>query len=148
VNHVVHHSLGTPPATPLLALLAEGHADSRAMYAEFLKWCGYRLEEAGDGADALAKAIAFRPDVIITGIRLATLDGYELCSRLRAHPATATTPIVVLTGEAFNHQTRRAELAGASKVLVTPCLPDVLHREIEQLVQVSKRMRDGGSLLR
>src|SRR4051812_50191890 len=94
------------------------------MYAEFLRWRSYRIEETADSEDGLAKAIAFQPDVIVTGVRLKPMDGYELCARLRADPATATTPIIVLTSDAFDHQVRRAELAGAALVLPEPRLPD------------------------
>lgn len=144
MRHLLRHSFGSRSATPSLALLAEGHADSREMYAEFLAWCGYGVEVTGDGQDALAKAISMRPDVLITGTHLAKMDGYELCERLRTHPATATIPIIVLTSDAFPHQVQRAKLA-ADKVLVIPCPLDALQRAIKQFVQSSKRLRGGSS---
>jgi two-component system OmpR family response regulator len=110
------------------------------MYAEFLVWCGYRVEEAGDGEAAFAIAVSVRPDVIVTGTRLTKMDGYTLCARLRAHAGTATTPIIVLTSDGFPHQMQRAALAGADTVLITPCLPDTLHDVITQAVS-STRMR-------
>jgi twitching motility two-component system response regulator PilG len=142
LNRVVDPSLESPSPGALLALLIDSDGDSRAMYAEFLRWRSYRIEETADSEDGFAKAVAFQPDVIVTGVRLKPIDGYALCARLRADPATAATPIIVLTSDAFDHQVRRAELAGATLVLTERCLPDTLRREIERLLQGSSRTRD------
>ncbi len=63
----------------MLALIVDGYSDARTMYGESFGWCRYRVDEAGDGVDAIAKAISWRPDVIVTATHLAKMDGYELC---------------------------------------------------------------------
>ena len=92
---------GAPPTAGFdrLALLVDRDQDTRHMYAEHLKLGNWRVDEAGDGREALAKAIALRPDVIVTETRLPGIDGVSLCDLLRRDLATSTIPIVVVTGE-------------------------------------------------
>ncbi len=53
-----------------LALLVDRDADTRRMYAEYLKRSFCIIEEADDGRAALAKAISSRPDIIVTETQL------------------------------------------------------------------------------
>ena len=55
-----------PARDSVLALLVDKDQDTRHLYAEYLKLGNWRVDEAGDGREALAKAIALRPDVIVT----------------------------------------------------------------------------------
>ena len=58
---------------------------------------GYETESAGDGAAALDTAATRRPDLVILDLMLPTMDGWEVCRRLRATPETASTPVIMLT---------------------------------------------------
>src|SRR5690242_3653788 len=98
---------------PQLALLADRDGDTRLMYAEFLRRVPYRIDEAEDGYEALAKAITHEPSIIVTETRLPGLSGLELCRQLRSNPFTTAIPIVFLTGDALEHERRLAESAGA-----------------------------------
>ncbi len=127
---------------PLLALFAEPHADTLVMYREHFRSAGIEIEEAREGREALAKALARSHDLIVTETRLRGIDGYDLCRLLRNDSATQATPIVVLTGDAFGRDAERARRAGADSVLVTPCLPDVLLTEIQRLHRLVQRSAD------
>jgi two-component system, cell cycle response regulator DivK len=108
------------------ALLVDRDQDTRHMYAEFLKLGHWRVDEAADGREALAKAIALRPDVIITDTRLPGIDGFTLCGLLRRDIATTAIPVVFVTGDAWPADVERATAAGADLVLTKPCLPEEL----------------------
>ncbi|PPK44280.1 response regulator receiver domain-containing protein [Trinickia symbiotica] len=58
---------------------------------------GYRVVTANDAESAIAKAIASRPDVIVTDYMMPGIDGAELCRRLKSNLATVRIPIVMLT---------------------------------------------------
>jgi CheY-like chemotaxis protein len=118
-------------------LLIDGDDDTRSMYSEYLKLGSWRIEEAGDGREALAKAIAVRPDVIVMETRLPGLDGYALCALLRKDRATAAIPIIIVTGDAFQKDVDRARAAGADAVMIKPCLPQALATEMQRLVEAS-----------
>ena len=57
----------------------------------------YDVETAGDGEDAISKATATVPDLIVTDSLMPNVDGFDLIRRLRASQATASIPIVMLT---------------------------------------------------
>jgi CheY-like chemotaxis protein len=114
----------------LLALLVDSDFDTREMYAEFLRQNACDIDEAENGPEALAKAIARHPDVIVTETRLPGINGFELCRLLREDASTRNIPIVVVTGDAYERDVRRVQNAGADAVLVKPCLPQRLMEEI------------------
>jgi two-component system, cell cycle response regulator DivK len=100
------------------------------------------VDQAENGAEALAKAIAIRPNIIITDTRLPVIDGYDLCALLRRDPSTRATPIVVVTGDALEADQRRAKNAGANTVLVKPCLPERLLSEVARLLDEASTLCD------
>lgn len=57
----------------------------------------YDVDTAGDGEDAISKATATVPDLIVTDSLMPNVDGFDLIRRLRASHATASIPIVMLT---------------------------------------------------
>jgi CheY-like chemotaxis protein len=120
--------------TRRLVLLVDRDADTRQMYAEYLHRDGWQTDEASDGREALAKAIALHPEVIATETRLPGIDGYELCGLLRRDESTRGTAILVVTGDAFTQEVERAKEAGADAVLVKPCLPETLLDEIRKVL--------------
>jgi CheY-like chemotaxis protein len=127
-----------------LALLADRDADTRMMYGEYLGAAGYEIDEAEDGREALAKAITYRPSVIVTEIRLLGMSGIDLCTLLRSDPLTRPIPIFVVTADAFAQDITSAETAGADAVLVKPCLPERLASEIERVLAQSHALRARG----
>lgn len=104
------------------------------MYAEFLQPEGWRIEEADDGREALAKAIALIPTVLVTETRLTGISGIDLCTLLRRDEATRKIPIVIVTADAFKDDVQRARISGADAVLTKPCLPERLAAELARLV--------------
>src|SRR5438552_2861939 len=131
-----------------LALLVDRDADTRQMYAEFLRQSAFEIEEAADGREALAKAISYRPAVVVTETRLPGMSGLELCRMLRTDPATRATPIIVVTADSVPTNVRLAEAAGADAILIKPCLPQDLAAEIRRLLSLSHELKARGRELR
>ena len=117
-------SRGSP--SPPVALIVDHDADTRQLYTHVLTLARFEVEEASEGREALAKALSSHHDVIVTETRLPGIDGYQLCGLLRRDPDTRAIPIVVVTGAAQPSELARVERAGASAVLVKPCLPEAL----------------------
>jgi signal transduction histidine kinase/ActR/RegA family two-component response regulator len=61
---------------------------------------GFAVEEAVDGSDALHKACALLPDLVLMDIQMPVMDGFEAVRLLREEPRTARTPIIVVTAAA------------------------------------------------
>ena len=98
---------------------------------------GYRLEEAGDGLEAVDRALEAHPEIVFLDIEMPRADGLEACRRIRSEPDTADATIIMLTGETGEAAERSAEAAGADLFLTKPFSP--LH-----LLQLVDRIGDRG----
>ena len=118
---------------PVVLLVQPSRDDGLEMYTEFLRYHGLAAIPVSDSRDALM--LAPQADIVVTGINLdETMDGVELVSRLRHDDCTRSTPIIVLTACAWPTDRERAEGAGCDVFLLKPCLPNVLLREVWQLL--------------
>lgn len=115
-------------------LVADDSADARALYAEYLEFCGFRVETAADGEEAVRKAQAEWPAVILMDLAMPRVDGWEAIRRLRSDPATADIPIVALSAYAFGDEPDRARAIGADLCLTKPCLPSQVGRVIRAML--------------
>ncbi len=80
---------------PFKILVAEDDRNIRSGLVDALELEGYVMEEAADGAGALRKFTAFRPDLVLLDVMMPNLNGYEVCRRIRR--SDAATPIIMLT---------------------------------------------------
>jgi CheY-like chemotaxis protein len=94
---------------------------------------GYRLQEAGDGYEAVERAVDVRPEIVFLDIDMPRLNGIEACRRLRSDPATAGSTIVMLTGDSGDVAERRAQDAGADLFLTKPFSPLHLLRLVDSI---------------
>jgi two-component system chemotaxis response regulator CheY len=94
---------------------------------------GYRLQEAGDGFEAMERAVRARPEIVFLDIDMPRLNGIETCRRMRSDPATAEATIVMLTGDTGNVAARRAQDAGADLFLTKPFSPLHLLRLVDRI---------------
>src|SRR4051794_41947027 len=84
---------------------------------------GYRLQEAGDGLEAVECAVTARPEIVFLDIDMPRLNGIEACRRIRSDPATAGATVVMLTRGSGGGGARGAQDAGAGPVLTQPVSP-------------------------
>ena len=94
---------------------------------------GYRLQEAGDGIEAVERALHARPQIVFLDIDMPRVNGIEACRRLRSDPATASATIVMLTGQSDDAAERSAHAAGADLFLTKPFSPLHLLRLVDRL---------------
>jgi signal transduction histidine kinase len=112
---------------PLRILNTDDYAPARYARTKLLRQAGFDVVEAETGAEALRQAVATRPHVILLDVKLPDLDGYEVCRRLKAHPATAAIPVLHLSAahrDAGDHA--RGLDAGADGFLVEPVASEIL----------------------
>jgi len=118
-----------------LVLIVEDDPETRHFYGECFARGGFSTREAHNGHQALAMALALPPpDVIVTDIAVPGLDGIELCRRLRADARTRSIPVLAITGYEDRQYPDRILAAGADQVLIKPCDPAVLVREVRRLL--------------
>jgi CheY-like chemotaxis protein len=80
---------------------------------------GYDVSTASRGEEALERAVATHPDVILLDVMMPGLDGWETCRRLREIPEFADTPVVFLSARAQDDDASRGASLGTSVEYVT-----------------------------
>jgi two-component system, cell cycle response regulator DivK len=115
-------------------LLVDDYPDAREMYTEYLEFSGYEVIGAGNGLEALQRAVDESPDIILMDLSLPVMDGWEATRRLKADQRTASIPVVALTGHALAGISEGAKKAGCDAFVTKPCLPEDLVREIKKIL--------------
>jgi DNA-binding response OmpR family regulator len=100
-----------------------------------LKQAGYAVATAADGAEALKKARAAAPDLIVLDVMLPEMDGFEICKILRREPATARVPIIMVTAKAAEIDRVLGLELGADDYLTKPFSPRELLLRIKKILQ-------------
>ena len=86
-----------PVAQRVPVLVIDDNADAHQLLRRYLEGSPYAFAGVRDPHEALARATAVAPKVILLDVMLPGMDGWELLGRLREHPATRNTPIIVCT---------------------------------------------------
>jgi CheY-like chemotaxis protein len=115
-------------------LLVDDFEDGLEMYQEYLTYRGYHVIVARNGKEALVRARADRPDVILLDIRMAVMTGTDAVRILRSDPSFQRVPIVALTAHALDAERTAALAAGFDELIPKPCLPDELALAVERLL--------------
>lgn len=101
----------------------------------------YEVAVALDGERALKIVEKVMPSLILLDIRLPGIDGYEVCSRLRANPITAEIPVVFLTADTDRGSESKGLLSGAVDYITKPVDPDLVRLRVRTHLEL-KRHRD------
>ncbi|GGU19905.1 response regulator transcription factor [Streptomyces violascens] len=128
---------------PQRILIVDDEPAVREALQRSLAFEGYGTEVAVDGLDALAKAEAYRPELIVLDIQMPRMDGLTAARRLRA--AGSTTPILMLTARDTVGDRVTGLDAGADDYLVKPFELDELFARIRALLRRSSYAADAGA---
>ncbi|MCK1822603.1 response regulator transcription factor [Streptomyces sp. XM83C] len=120
---------------PQRILIVDDEPAVREALQRSLAFEGYATEVAVDGADALEKALACRPDLIVLDIQMPRMDGLTAARRIRS--AGDTTPILMLTARDTVGDRVTGLDAGADDYLVKPFELDELFARIRALLRRS-----------
>jgi len=112
-------------------LLAEDDPDIRDLVTFKLRQQGYEVRAFQDGLSALASARDEVPDLALLDVTMPGMSGLDVCRELRADPATANLPIILLTARAQESDIETGFSIGADDYVVKPFSP----RELVSRVQ-------------
>lgn len=125
---------GSPRIGKTRVLIVEDNEQVLETFALSLEAEGFDIGTAMSGIEAIKKARAFGPDVILLDLMLPEMDGFAVCETLRRHEATAGVPILVVSG-ATGEITRLNSLeSGGTDFISKPAKPSDLARRIRALV--------------
>jgi len=116
-----------------LVVLAEDHPDMRAYLAEHLQR-RFDVIAVADGEAALAAALLKRPAAVVSDVMMPRMDGLSLCRRLRADPALASVPVMLVSAKA-REDDRVTGLEIADDYLTKPFQIRELMARVQRLVQ-------------
>jgi two-component system CheB/CheR fusion protein len=108
-------------------LVADDNEDAAWALSQLLMRAGHRPRQAHSGSEAIAQAMASRPDVAVLDIGMPDMDGIEVARRLRAAPETAGMVLIALTGWGSEADRARALAAGFDALLSKPADLAELH---------------------
>jgi CheY-like chemotaxis protein len=118
-----------------IVLLAEDKIPNILTIGDYLENYGYEVLTARDGLEAIQKAEAAKPDIILMDIQMPVLDGLEAIIRLRRNAEFASTPIIALTALAMPGDRERCLQAGATEYMSKPVSLKILRQTIKNLLQ-------------
>jgi len=116
-------------------LLVEDEEPLRLVLRDLLEREGYEIVEAADGMQALEEVDHHAPDIIVLDLNLPRLDGYQVLTHLRARPATATVPVLVLTARGDEDSEVRVFEHGADDFITKPFRPRALGARVRALLK-------------
>lgn len=116
-------------------LVVEDNQDNREMVVKVLKFNGYEVVEAVDGEEAITKARAENPDLILLDIYLPKMDGYEAAKRLKGDSDLRHIPIIALTAHAMKGNREEALAVGCDGYIPKPINVRELPKQIERFLK-------------
>ena len=121
-----------------LVLVIEDDQTQRQALTRVLEKASYEAIGVGDGETGLRAVVEYQHDLVLLDLNLPRVDGFDVCRRLRADPATSTLPVIIITGHTSTEDMVAALDAGADDFITKPF----------QQVELLARMRSAFRLRR
>ena len=117
-------------------LIVDDDASYRKLMVGLLRTQGFEVFAASDGEDALVEFAHHKPDLVLMDVDMPRLNGFEVCRRLKQHPETRLTPVVLVTGMAATEDRIRGLEAGADDFLSKPVDRNELLARVRSLLSL------------
>jgi diguanylate cyclase (GGDEF)-like protein len=88
------------------------------------------IHSAGDGEQAISAAVNLKPSLILLDVDMPEMNGFEVCRRLKANPATANIPIIFLTADVASENKVKGLNLGADDYITKPFKPEELRARV------------------
>ena len=129
------------PEEKLELLIVEDNAEMRTYIRSCLDNDIYRISEAGNGAEGIAKAQEIVPDLIISDVMMPEKNGFELTHAIRNHIVTSHIPLILLTAKASLKSRLKGLERGADAYLSKPFSPEELALRIKKLIELRRLLQ-------
>ncbi|HXP61472.1 MAG TPA: response regulator transcription factor [Dongiaceae bacterium] len=113
-----------------------------------LRQAGFEVVTAADGAEALKKARALLPNLMVLDLMLPEVDGLDVCKMIRRDPVTAAIPIVMVTAKAAEIDRILGLELGADDYITKPFSPRELILRIKKILQRSQAAAEEPAVLK
>jgi DNA-binding response OmpR family regulator len=119
-------------------LVVEDNAQLLDVLRSYLKAAGFAIATATNGIEALKKVRSVAPDLVLLDLVLPELDGFAVYETLRRAPATASIPILIVSGLTSLVPRCAGLEAGPCEVLAKPVNPRLLVARIKELLRQAR----------
>ena len=120
-------------------LVVDDDRDIRDLVTFKLEQAGYEVRQAEDGLQALEAVREWAPDLVVLDVMMPGLSGVDVTRELRADPATAGTPVILLTAKAQEADVETGFVSGADDYVVKPFSPRELVSRVQAVLARSRR---------
>jgi diguanylate cyclase (GGDEF)-like protein len=133
----------TEPIDPVVVMVIDDDPNANLLIGDLLAEPGRELVFAASGTAALRLLRKQTPAVILLDVNLGDMTGFELAGLVRANPRLATTPILFVTGYAFNDDAMSAGYdLGAVDYLSKPVVPQILQSKVNVFCQLARQLKE------
>jgi len=115
-------------------LIVEDEPDIRDLVAFTLRYGGFEVVTANNGAEAVDASLAEMPDLVLMDVRMPVMTGFEACEKIKSTPQTANIPVVFLSAKGQEAEIRQGFEIGALDYLLKPFDPLELLQRVRDLV--------------
>jgi DNA-binding response OmpR family regulator len=116
-------------------LIAEDERDIRDLVMFSLQFSGFQVVQASNGVEAVERAQAELPDLILMDVRMPKMTGYEACKALKAIPAVRDIPVVFLSAKGQESEINTGLEVGAEEYILKPFAPDELAKQVTVILE-------------
>jgi PAS domain S-box-containing protein len=135
----IHTNAPMPQYSRPTILNVDDNEGCRYAVTRILELNDFAVKEARSGAEALAMAKVEQPDLVLLDVNLPDLNGFEVCRRLKAEPATARIPVLHITASYMTPgDMARGLESGSENYLVEPVEPEVLIATINSVLRARR----------
>jgi twitching motility two-component system response regulator PilG len=125
---------GTPAPANIRALVLDDSVTVRNQIDAALHALGIAADGAASWSEACERLERNRYDLMFLDVIMPGIDGYEVCRRVRRHPATRKLPVIMLTSRSSTFDRARGALAGCDLYLVKPIDLPAFHQAVNRVV--------------
>ncbi len=129
-----------------LVLVVEDEAALATMLRYNLEKQGFRVDEAGDGQEALTRIAEAEPDLVLLDWMLPVVSGIEVCRQIRRRPATRDLPVIMVTARTEDGDAVRGLNTGADDYITKPFNMEALLARMRALLRRSRGVPAKGRL--
>ncbi len=122
-------------------LIAEDERDIRDLIAFSLRYGGFEVVEASNGQEAVERALAEKPELILMDVRMPKMTGYEACRQLKSMDEMKHIPVIFLSAKGQETEIQQGLDAGAEEYILKPFAPDELSSKVREVVERAGKRR-------
>ncbi|MFC1510273.1 PleD family two-component system response regulator [Candidatus Omnitrophota bacterium] len=116
-------------------LCVDDNEIDRKIIEKILRSRGYQFEVAVDGEEGYAKALSFKPDLILLDFDMPKVTGYDMCMKIKENPETEGIPVLFLSSTTSTKEILDCFEAEAENCLSKPVNPTVLSVHIQDILK-------------